>query len=196
MQPVHAYLNARLYWTQPKALTRSYELHANAPGSDVIVALLSFEHPFGSLACGQTTTGWWTFKRVGFFKPAVTVRARGREENVAVYHPRWSGTEGEISTGHGTYTFKTANFWGTRYEILDAGGNLLITYRSGCPDASLSDFFKSQSTVTLTDAGRDEQLIDLLVVVGWYLIVLNREDTAAIAATSGVVVPHSTSNCA
>jgi hypothetical protein len=191
VKPLHAYLAARLYWTQPKALTRSYELHANSPDSEILVAQLCFEHPFGSLADGQTTTGWWSFKRVGFFRPAVTVRARGHDENLAVYQPRWTGTEGEITTGHSTYTFRTANFWGTRYEIQDADSQPLVSYRSGCPDSGLSDFFKSQSTVSFTDAGRMDPLIDLLVVMGWYLIVLNRDESAAIVATTAIIAPAS-----
>jgi hypothetical protein len=191
VKPLHAYLAAKLYWTQPKALTRSYELHANSPGSDIIVARLCFEHPFGSLAEGQTTTGWWSFRRVGFFKSLVTVCHRGRDENVAVYQPRWTGAEGEITTGHGTYLFRTANFWGSRYEIRDSEGQTLISYKSGCPDSVLTDFFKSQATLTITNAGTEDLLVDLLIVVGWYLIVLNRDDAAAIAATSSAIVPAS-----
>jgi hypothetical protein len=191
MRPLHAYLAAPLYWTQPKALTRAYELHANAPDSDVHVAMLCFDHPFGSLANGQTTTGWWSFRRAGFFRSTVTVCSRGCEDTVAVYRPRWTGTEGEITTGHGTYTFKTANFWGTRYRIQTPEGEPLVTYRSGCPNTRLRDLFKSQSTVTITTSGSNEPYIDLLVVLGWYLIVLSRDDTAAVAVTSSVVAPAS-----
>ncbi len=191
MKPLHAYLAARLYWTQPTVLTRSYELHANSPGSEITVARLCFEHPFGSLAEGQTTTGWWCFRRRGFFESVVTVSSRGCNETVAAYRPHWTGTRGEITTGQGIYTFRTANLWGSRYEIRNEEDEPLITYRSGCPDAGLSSFFKSQSTVTFTEAGTAEPLIDLLVVAGWYLIVLSRDDVAAITATSSVIVPAS-----
>jgi hypothetical protein len=191
VKPLHAHLAAKLYWTQPKALTRSYELHANSPGSEIVVARLCFEHPFGSLAEGQTTTGWWSFRRDGFFKPTVSVRVRGRDENVAVYHPRWTGIEGEITTARGVYTFRIANFWGNRHEIRDEEDQILAIFRSGCPDAKLSDFFKSQSTLTITAEGSADPLIDLLVVTGWYLIVLNRDDTAAIVATTAAIAPTS-----
>ena len=110
---------------------------------------------------------------------------------MAIYRPRWTGSEGEITTGHGTYLFRTASFWGNRHEIRDEDNQTLVVFRSGCPDAKLTDFFKSQSTLTITTEGAADPLIDLLVVAGWYLIVLSRDDTAAIVATTSVIVPAS-----
>ncbi len=79
-----------LCWIQPKGLGRHFELWA---GDDVL-ATLQFETLCGSLATATSAEGSWTFKRVGFFNPRVTVRKAGEEVNLAVYTPKWTGREG------------------------------------------------------------------------------------------------------
>ena len=55
-----------LKWLQPNWLKMEYELHAG----EEVVATLRFRSSFGTLATAQSADGCWTFKRVGFSKPA------------------------------------------------------------------------------------------------------------------------------
>jgi hypothetical protein len=179
MEPLMDHLEDRLFWMQPKAMRRSYELRAVKS----TVGTLEFETPFGSRATARADGKVWSFKRMGFFKPRITVRAAERTEDIAVYRPKWSGSEGELNLSDGRrYNWTIANFWATRFEIRDAQGQTLISYTSGSAEAALTDLFKNQSEVAITDAGRSTADIDLLVLMGWYLIVLQREDSAAITA--------------
>ena len=59
---------------------RSYQLSAG----DDLVATLDWATSTGSLATGEAADGNWTFKRVGFFRPSVTVRDRGGPHDLAV----------------------------------------------------------------------------------------------------------------
>lgn len=179
MKPLMDHLEDQLFWVQPKAMRRNYELRA----SNTLVGSLEFETPFGSRATARATDKMWSFKRMGFFKPRITVRAADRADDIAVYRPKWSGSEGELNLNDGrSYSWSIANFWATRFEIRDAQGQTLISYSAGTAETALTDLFKNQSQVAITDAGRRTADIDLLVLIGWYLIVLQHEDSAAITA--------------
>ena len=55
-----------LKWVQPRARSPFFELRSD----DDVVATLSWEKTFGTLATAQTAEKTWTFKRVGFFRLA------------------------------------------------------------------------------------------------------------------------------
>lgn len=181
MEPLADYLATELYWVQPKAMHRSYELRAE----DHLVGTLEFETAFGSLATARADGNAWSLKRMGFFKPHVTVRIAGAADDIALYRPKWTGTEGELAFGDGrVFTWTVANFWATRYEVKHGSGMTLIEYRSGGKETGLRDLFKTQAHVTVTEAGRRYAEIALLVLVGWYLILLQQSDAAATAAAA------------
>jgi hypothetical protein len=181
VEPLPDPLTGTLAWTQPKAFHRRFELVAG----DAVIAKLTFETAFGSLATGRTADGAWTLKRVGFFRPSVTVRIAGKEDNIAHYHPRWTGTEGELNFGDGrAYRWRVANFWVTRFELQNSVGEPLITFRQGSLEGGIAALLKTQALVDVTDAGRSEPDLALLAVIAWYLIVLTQEDSSAAAATA------------
>jgi hypothetical protein len=122
---------------------------------------------------------------MGFFRPHVTVRNAGSDDDLAVYRPKWTGTEGELAfRGGAIFTWTVANFWATRYEIKESSGLTLIEYKSGGKDGGLKDFFRSQAHVTITEIGRRYPQVGLLVLTGWYLILLQQSDAAAAAAAA------------
>ena len=83
MEVLHVTAGNRLSWSQPKALQRIFELREG----NRLFGTLSFVKSLGSLAEASMAAGDWTFKRVGFFRPHVTVRRRGQETDLAVYQP-------------------------------------------------------------------------------------------------------------
>jgi hypothetical protein len=175
MKPLSDTGERELYWMQP-TMKRSFELRAG----DDLFATLKFETAFGSLAAAESAAGTWTFKRVGFFKPRVTVRVKGSEQNLAVYHLKWGSAEGVLEFADGeTYVWKLANFWATRYQIVDAEGNPLISYTSKIGNAS--DLLKDQARIEIVPETRDKDTLALLLLIGWYLIVLQQEDVMATA---------------
>jgi hypothetical protein len=166
---------AELYWMQP-TMKRSFELRAE----DDLFATLRFETAFGSLATARSTAEVWTFKRVGFFKPQVTARVQGAEDNLMVYRPQWAGAEGVLEFADGeTYVWKLANFWATQYQIVDAEGNPLIGYTSKIDN--LSDLIKDQARVDIAPQAQGQDKLALLLLMGWYLIILQQGDVVATA---------------
>lgn len=174
-----------LEWVQLKAMERRFELRAG----EETLGSLEFQSAFGSLAVADCGTERWTFKRVGFFRPRVTIRREGEQQDLAVYRPKWSGSEGvlEISSGR-TYTWQTANFWATRYVLAGEDGQALVSYQSGLDDNQIKDLFKSQARVEISPAAARLPELPLLVCAGWYLILLYKEDSAAatVAATTAI----------
>jgi len=181
VEPLNTAPGNRLIWSQPKALQRIFELR----DGDRLLGTLSFSKSFGSLAEASLAAGDWTFKRVGYFRPRVTVRRRGQETDLAVYEPKGWGSEGELRFAGGRiYAWKPANFWATKFNFVDVAGKPLVAFKPGAEDSIWSDLFKFQALVELDpSAGRVEEL-PLLLALGWYLMILHRED----ASSAGAVV--------
>lgn len=174
-----------LEWTQPKAMERLFELRSG----ERVLASLEFQSSFGSLAVAACGEERWTFKRVGFFRPRVTIRREGEQKDLAVYRPKWTSSEGTLEFfGGQTYVFQTANFWATRYVLASADGQVLVSYQSGLEENHLKDIFKSQARVEIDPAAANLPELPLLVCAGWYLIILHKDDSAAatVAATTAV----------
>lgn len=179
MEPIRNAKNIPLYWVQPKTMARFYLLH----GGDHELASLDFQSAFGSLAIADTAEHTWSFKRMGFFNPRITVRLPDEETDLATFEPRWTGTEGTLSLAGGrTFQWRASNFWATKFAFLDSAGEPLLLFMEGSEQGRLSDLFKTQALLEITPAGWQVAELDLLVTLGWYLLILYHEDAAAGAA--------------
>jgi len=179
LEPLNLSPETRRYWSQPKALERTYELRDDSR----LFGTLSFLKPLGSLAEASLAAGDWTFKRVGFFRPRVTVRRRGQEEDVAVYQPKGWGAEGELQFAAGrSYQWTSANFWATRFNFVDGAGRTVVAFKPGAEDSKWSDFFKFQALVEIDPSAARLEDLPLLVSLGWYLMILHHQDTASAGA--------------
>lgn len=175
-------VDQELHWVQPKAMQRRFDLL----GVTQCFATLEFTSAFGSLATAWTADGAWTYKRVGFFSPRITVRAEGSENDLAIYRPRWTGMQGTLEFAGGqAYLWNTVNFWATRFQITDASGQPVMAFQTGLGDFKLSDFFKTQARVEINPLAAGSPDLPLLATLGFYLIILQQEDSAgAVAAAS------------
>jgi hypothetical protein len=177
-------LGKDLYWMQP-TLRRSYELRA---GKDIFATMV-FKTELGSLATVKSLEKTWTFKRVGFFKPRITVREKDTETDLLVYSPQWGSADGvfEIVDGD-TYVWKLANHWATQYQVVDLEGEPLISYTSKID--RVSDLIKDQAKVEIGKEMQNGSHLILLIAIGWYLIVLQQGD---VMETAMAVVNRATS---
>ena len=170
-----------LHWVQPKAMERRFDLM----GVTLRFATLEFPSAFGSLASAWTADGLWTYKRVGFFSPRITVRAEGSENDLALYRPKWTGMQGTLEFAVGqTYLWNTVNFWGTRFQFTDANGQPVIAYQTGVGEGKFSDIFKTQARVEIDPGALGNQDLPVLATLGFYLIILHNEDAAAAGAAA------------
>ena len=173
MKELAELVGQELVWSQPKATKRDYELRA---GDDVI-ATLRFQR--GSLADAASGASHWTFKRAGFWQPRVTVRLAGAVEDMAVFRPRWTGG-GHLEFPDGrSLQLNSANFWQSRWVWQDKDNELInIKAHHG--------LLKAGGTVEILPASASDPNLALLVLLGWYLILLYAEDSSA-ASTSAIL---------
>jgi hypothetical protein len=163
-----------LQWRQPKALKVEFELRAG----EEVVGTLAFRNSFGSFATGASADGRWTFKRQGFFKPTVTVRAEGAESDLGVFRNRtWKGG-GTVELPDGRHLLASTNFWQTRYELTADTDAPLITYRR------TSGIMHMSAGMEIHDAAIELPELPWLVMLGWYLRVLLHRDSAAVVAAA------------
>lgn len=161
-----------LLWTQPRRLDASYRL-AQGPRT---VATLRFASGLGSRATGEGGGSRWTFKRVGFFRPRVTVRIEGSEVDLAVFELGWSWS-GFLSFSSGRrYRWTSLSFWRLAWAFV---------HEDGCPLVHFSRYARGRrgAPVHVERAAKDVPDLMILLLLGWYLLVLMDRDGATAAAT-------------
>lgn len=162
-----------LQWTQPSALKMNYELLAG----DEVASTLRFRSSFGSLATGESQDGCWTFKRVGFWKPRVTVRVCDGDEDIASFsNQTWSGG-GTLTLADGRSFRVSNNFWQTKLEFREETEATLIRFESGGVIHLSARVEIDPRAVTLPE-------LPWLLMLGWYLIVMSHRDSGAAAAAA------------
>lgn len=161
-----------LEWKQPATFSRAFELRAG----DSLVASLHFVKMLGSLAEGEVRGGKWTFKRSGFVSPKATARVAGTEQDVAQYEPNWTGTKGLFRLGGGeVLDFRAKNMWGTEWTLADTQGEVLLRYHT-------KGMLHSGADVEVGPRMKERADLGLLLLLTWYVLVLHREDGAAVVA--------------
>lgn len=170
MTPFTPRPGAGLVWAQPKALTRSFELRSD----DQLIATLDFDSAFGSRASARTAGAVWTFKRTGFFSPKVTARVTGQDQDIAVYHPSFTGSHGRLDLASGEQLqLKCVNFWSTEWAVTDAHENtLMICHNRG--------IFNQGAELEIVTHACQRQDLALLACMLWYVLILYMEDAAAV----------------
>ncbi len=166
MTPFHARLAGPLVWKQGAASQRHWELHA---GSELI-ADLDFLKTFGTLARGRTAAGAWTLKRTGFMSPVVTARREGENEDCALYHPNFSASQGQLRLGTGEpFEFRLGGVWSRSAILMDNGRREVFRIH-------LKGEFTAGATVEVRQP--ETPAIELLLLMTWYVLVLQMQDEA------------------
>lgn len=172
MKQIAEVVGAELRWQQPKALQQRYELRAG----DTPIATLTFRSAWGSFARAESADGCWTFKRVGFWQTRTTVRRCEDETDLATFrHNTWSGG-GTLTFADGRVFHLTTNTWQTKLEVLDAHEVPLLHYAS-------KGLFKLGAALTVEPHALSAPELPLLVLFGWYAIVMMHNDSATTTAT-------------
>ena len=173
MRPISEAAGEELLWIQPAARKRDHELRAG----DDVVATLRFQR--GSLADAEAAGAHWTFKRQGFWQPRVTVRTGESDADLAVFHPRWVGG-GTLEFPDGRpVRLSSANFWQSEW-VWQEKEKPLIRFKGR------HGFIKANGAVEIQPEAAAYPDLAMLVLLGWYLILLHAEDSAAatVAAAS------------
>ena len=156
---------------------------------------LTWEKSRGSLAVADSAAGRWTFKRQGFLRPVVTARKITEpDQDLAKFHFNLDGS-GTLVLRDSKQTFK----WSRKGILLP---EFQLTSTEKGKKTNLLARFKSYSKITKleTDIKLEQEAflikeLDLLVLMGPYLLILMRYDdeeaAAAGAATAAIAVSSS-----
>jgi hypothetical protein len=162
-----------LQWKRVSADRRTFSLRAG----ETLIGGLRFESSVGSLATADVSGQRWTFKRVGFLSPRLTVRKSGAKVDAAVLTPDWSGG-GVVRFAKGpTYGLRRTALWKGELTWTTEGGFAVARQRPKGEGAE----------VELVAGARGSPELPLLLVLGVYLQVLSADDAAATSAASVVV---------
>lgn len=184
MQPLSEFSGRYLEWLQPKTFDTYYELRSE----EQLMGTLTFRSSFGTLAVAETGEGKWSFKRVGFLNPRVTVRSYGSERDLAIYQPKFWGDGILYFTRGPTLLWVPTNFWRTDWAFLDQDERQIVSFKGGVAKEKLKDILKRQTTLELVDTIRFREQMPLLATLGMYLIILHHQDAAgAVAATTATI---------
>lgn len=164
-----------LEWVQPKALSRYHELFAGAE----LYGTLTWKKPFGSLALGVCAEESFSFKRGGFLHPFVTIRRLSIEDDFGKMEMKL-GHNGLLQMADGqVFEFRRLGLWKPQWSFFDESGELIcsITKKAKVPRFS--------GSVKIGEKARRKIHLPLLLLVGWYVIVLFTEEEIAILSTAG-----------
>ena len=173
MKAIGTLVGERLKWVQPSGWAMKFRLDAAEEGA----ASLEFRSMLGSFATGVSADGTWTFKRTGFVRTQVIIRRDGEDADVATFaNNTWSGG-GTLHLPDGRALPATSNLWHTQMVFQTESGEPLITFRSG-------GVVHLSAELELEPAAWKMPELPWMVMLGWYLCVMMKQDSGAAAAAA------------
>lgn len=170
MENLSAYIGKELTWLQPDVYIEDYELCSG----DGIIGTLKFRSKYGTMATAETADGQWTFKRVGFFSPKISIRQVGMDSEVATFKFGTWHEGGEVVLQDGTKYRATTNFWHTRMAFIDDQDQILVKY----PD--IGGMFRRGITVKVYPEAANVDNLSVLVILSWYLVVMMQREASEV----------------
>ena len=163
-----------LKWIQPSAFKQQFELRAN----DELAGTLIFRSAFGTFATGESASGCWTFKRVGFCQTRATVRLCGSPTDLAIFkNNTWSGG-GTLEFPDGRQLLVETSFWRASMQFKTQSGEPLVRFNTG-------GMIHLSATIVIEKRAEGLEELPWILMLGWYLIVMMNSDAAASAAIIG-----------
>jgi hypothetical protein len=165
-----------LTWAQPRKHKREFELRA---GETEVVATLRWENKQSQVAAGEAAEGRWTFRRQGFLHQHVEARLGESELEIARFQPRWRGG-GTLEFPDGRrFGLRPTSFWNAEWAWTTAENDILLRVKRASRPAPF------QGHIDLLPGAEALPELSLLILLGWYLVILAADDaTAATVAAS------------
>ena len=167
-----------LGWAQPSLLASVYELRAG----DEALATLRWERALGLLAVAQSAEGAWTFRRRRLPYLRVSAFRGDSGHEIATFQREPSAPEGGTldTSSDRRFRWKPANYWRAEWVWTDATGASLIRFKYQFSMLTTKGRIKIEPRATQLPE------LTLLVLLGWYLMIVMSEDAmAADLASSG-----------
>ncbi len=159
---------SQLAWSQP-AIAQTFELS----GSEGIYARLELKKLASSRANGTSSRATFAFERQGMLKSHISIRLADSAQSLATYEPNFAGQKGLLKySGGQSVEFQATNFFKTEWQWLTPDGDGLIGFR-------VKGAGKPHATVFIGDDGLQRVDLDLLLLLGFYVLLLLREESTS-----------------
>lgn len=162
-------LTAPLLLTGKSACDRDWDFFSGS----IKHATLRFGNAFGSRAIGETIEGRWSFKRNGFFNTFITVRRAGEEIDLAVMRREKRDHYSVKFTNGRNFTMRKTKRTSREFGMYDAQETLLVAYDFE------SKLLGTVGTICIEAAATNLPERPILVLLGWYYLVLRDADESA-----------------
>jgi hypothetical protein len=162
-------------WVQQSMWNNTYELRTDAGD---VVATMKRPSMWRSAVEIEAVGNRWRFERKGFWQNRVEATSIGTGEVAATYRAGMMKGSVQLADGR-VFHWQQGNWWGTKWTWTDEHGEPIIGFKTG-------GAFTLNGELNLDPDVMEMKTMSLLVFLGWYLIVLNHEDSsvaATVAAT-------------
>ncbi len=157
-----------LRWVQPNLLASVYELRAG----DEALATLRWERALGLLAVAQSAEGAWTFRRRRLPYLRVSAFRGDSGHETATFQAAPDG--GTLDTFYDRrFRWKPASYWRAEWAWTDTTGAPLIRFKYQFSMLTTRGRIKIEPRATQLPE------LSLLVLLGWYLMIVMSEDAMA-----------------
>jgi hypothetical protein len=164
-------------WRESRTARRTDELHFG----ERVAATLRWEGLLSNRAYADSPDGQWIFDRPRVLSRNIEVREGETNKLIAVLYVRWTGDATLEFTDGRTIDWAPTNFWQTQWAFFGADEQAIISF------VDTSRIMEARSAVTFHRKYLSDKESALLTTFGRYLMVLHRNDAAAVAATSASV---------
>ena len=158
-----------LSWSQPFVLERRFQLHEG----DNLFAELVFapsHNAIGTLMSVDKAPVTWTFNKAGLFVSKVHIRERGLHHDKAIYKAKFFGG-GRLQFLQGeSFSWQKTGYFGTEWSFISKEGEKVLVCRY-----PFAELLKMEGEVQVEGAWRGKKEVVVLVLLGWYLLVLDRQ---------------------
>jgi len=182
MKSLHDANETNLKWVQTGNLETQLQV---ADGSSV--ASLAWAKRGGTLATGASADGSWTLKRVGFWRPRVTVRESGTDIDFASYVMNWSANGViEIPSEGQVYSFRRSSMWKSEW-VLSQGDQKILTIFPDFGWKKIGAEIEIERSVFSSVRN-----LSLMAIITWYVIILMTYDEAGSSAATITAISPAT----
>jgi hypothetical protein len=164
-------------WVRSHDDRHEYDLES---GDDVL-ATLRWDGAVGSKATAESALGRWTLKRSGFLNPLIVVRDTGSGKDIAHLRAHPSHSSLILSDGQ-RLEWNRAGLMVPGWHFVDAKGREIVSFEPGRVNLKLEG-----GLVTISPEGGKLPELTLMLIVGWYFIVLAWIEDQAVAASSALL---------
>lgn len=168
MKPVELAFEHEWTWNRPHVGRRHWELRS---GTEV-VATLDQVSLLGTHMAATTAAGTRDLRHEGWLRGRIRITdAAGA--TLAVFHPSWFGRGRLVFEGGAVLEWARADFWGRRWAFRDGDGHDQVRF------VRRPSWFRSTTTVEVSDAGRQRPELADLTLIGFYLLLLMQRQAHA-----------------